>query len=130
MAAQQAARCQSFLANMSTTQLSAVNTAKAILSNGTSQAGGKAIVSYYRIYIEQCPLGQGTCTTPGNETPLASPADPTQNSYSCEVWAMCTFQPMFTGPIGLLGSVPGLNAPYNIVVKEDCVFEGTQGLNQ
>ncbi len=141
MAAQQGARAQTFKNNLtiyqnpanvfagSRTVYSTVNTVKNVINNGTGSAGG-ASVTYWQCYIEQCSLNSGTISTPGNETSLAGPADPTQYTYDVQVVANCTLNPLFIGNMGFFPSVPGLNAPWTTQICQEATFETYAGLDQ
>lgn len=134
---QAASRCPQFLANISqtisgvtTTQLSAVNTALAVSKSCCSQIGGNTVqwVST-NTFIYVCPMGGTTMTTPGANKPLPSAANPTANTYDCVVVVGANIQPIFPGFSSMLGSIPGLNSAFFASAQTESVFESTANLS-
>lgn len=135
---QAAARCPQFKANVTqtiagvtTTQLSAINTALAVSKNCCNNIGGNTVqwVST-NTFIYVCPMGSTTMTTPGANTPLSTDANPTSNTYDCVVVVGANIQPIFPGFKSIVGNLPGLNQPFFASAQTEAVFESTANLNQ
>ena len=141
LAAQMAARSQSFLSDTNATAtppaLSAVHNAQNIASMACNQIGGMlgtthgVTLSSTNVYIKVCPLGGKTTsvTQPAANTPLSAAAQPVSYTYNCEVVLTGSIQPLCPGLKSLVGSIPGLNAPYIAYARADYVFENTNNLN-
>lgn len=132
-AAQTAARSKTFLVDTSPTDRSAVHTANASAQVAINAVGGGMVsLTATNTYIKICPNGGGpsAVTTPGANIALSTPADPNNNTYSCEVICTGTIQPLFPGAGSMVGSLPGFNAPMNTTVRSDCFFENVTNLNE
>ena len=133
LAVQQAARAKTFLADTSTTQLSAVDVAAKVANSSVQNIGGNSVsITSVNTFIKVCPLAGGPTqgTSPGANKALTTPANTSTNTYSCEVVILGSVQPLFPGGKSLLGTIPGFNAPIVTNVRSDCFFEGTSNLNQ
>jgi len=127
LAASLGAQCKTFQANVSSTDLSAVNMA--------NQAAEQAVAAFSGISLDQvstcivvCPIGGSTVTR--QSTPLTSPANTSLNTYNFEVVLQAQIQPLMNGSSSFFGSIPGLTGPLTTSAKADIFFENTQGLNQ
>jgi len=132
-AAQSAARAKTFLTDISPTDRSAVHIAQAAAQVAINAIGGGMVsLTSTTTYIKICPNGGGPAavTTPGANTALSAPADPNNNTYSCEVICSGTIQPLFPGAPSMAGSLQGFNAPIVTTVRSDCFFENVSNLNQ
>jgi Flp pilus assembly protein TadG len=133
LAAQQAARAKTFLADTSSTDLSAVDLATKVANSSVNNIGGNMVaITSVNTFVKVCPLAGGTTavTTPGANKALTTPANTSTNTYSCEVVILGSLQPLFPGGKSMLGSIPGFNAPIVTTVRSDCFFESTSNLNQ
>jgi hypothetical protein len=135
-ASQAACRCPQFLNNITqtisgvtTTQLSAVNTALMVSKYCLNNIGGNTVqwVST-NTFIYICPMGSSTMTTPGANKSLTSPADPTNFTYDCVVVVGANIQPIFPG-FSAFYAIPGLNSPFYTSAQTESVFETTSNLN-
>lgn len=137
MAAEQAAKSENFLTDAQqvvngNTQfsLSAVHKAQAVAQMGCQGIGNGSVQwQNTNVYIYSCPLGSTTLTSPGANTPLAAAANPTANTYNCVVITNALLQPMFPGARGMVGSIPGFNAPIPCTIQSSRYFENTANLN-
>ncbi len=132
LAAEQAALAKTFLTDTSATQLSAVDVAAKVAKASVANIGGNSVtITSVNTYIKVCPLAGSSSqvTTPGANLVLSAPANPTSNTYNCEVVVLGSVQPLFPGA-SLLGTIPGFNAPIVTSVRSDCYFENTSNLNQ
>ena len=135
-ASQAAARCPQFLANITTTvggvtttQLSAVNTALLVSKTYLANVGGNTVQwASTNTFIYVCPMGSTTITTPGANKTLTTSATPATNTYDCVVVVGANIQPVFPGFSSFVGSLPGLNAPFLTSAQTESVFESTANL--
>lgn len=132
LAAQAASRCQTFKVNLaSPTTNGAVTTAQNVSQNCLSKVGGGAITWISTdTYIYVCPLGSSKFTTPGANTPLPTPADSVNNTYTCVVKIHATLAPVFPGFKAMIGSIPGLNSAFDTYATGENFFENTGNLNE
>jgi hypothetical protein len=64
------------------------------------------------------------------QTPLANPADDSNNTYQVEVTATALVDPAFKYNMPFFGAAPGLTAPMVITMIDRQYAENPQGLNQ
>lgn len=127
LAAQAGSQSKSFATDTSATQLSAVNIAKAVATQSVQGFKGIALTNI-TTQIAICPLGGSTVTR--QTTALAKPADTNVNTYNIEVLVTGSISPLVTLPKSILGTVPGLTAPFVTSARCSVFSEFPQGLNQ
>lgn len=128
LAAQAGSQCKSFATNTSTTQLSAVNLAKAVATQSVQGFNGITLTNI-TTQIAICPLATGSAVT-RQTTALAKPADTNTYTYNIEVLVTGSISPLVTLPKSILGTVPGLTAPFVTSARCSVFSEFPQGLNQ
>ena len=129
-AAMQAAKCQTFQ-NNSAVGISAVNTADAWAAQATNSFSGITITPPVNVYILQTNVTSGTTTKGTSRTALTTAADTANNIYDIQVEINGQIAPLV--PVvfgGIVGPVPGLTAPFPVVVRSQYVSEVPQGLNK
>jgi hypothetical protein len=127
LAANSGAQCQTFLADVSSTNTSSTTTASAIAQSATSGFKGVTLTQG-GYYIVTTPLAGGTVTR--QSTPLSKAADPTNYAYNFEVVLQGQLQPLVPQVSGWWIQIPGLNEPVSTQARSDVFFENTQGLTQ
>lgn len=127
LAAQAASQSKSFMANTSTTQLSAVNIAKQVATQSVAGFNGITLTTI-TTQIAICPLTGSGVTR--QATALAKPADTNTYNYNIEVLLTGSISPLVTMPKSLFGTVPGLTGPFVTNAKCSVFCEFPQGLNQ
>ena len=120
-------RCKSFETDVSTSDLSASNTANQIIQQAMSTNPGIS-VQQITTYIVVFPLSGSSASR--QTTPLSLPANTSVNAYNFEVSVQVQENPWFAYPSPFFGSVPGLTAPIVTTIRSDSFFENTQGLTQ
>ncbi len=134
-AAQNAAKCQTFLANDASAGLiSSVNTARFWAVKSAQAFSGITLGpipgSGCQVFILYTDLG-GTSGNQPADTPLATAADPLNNVYTIQVQLSGSFDPLLPMPGGILGvGVPGLTSPAPVMVLSTAGAEVPQGLNK
>lgn len=126
-AAHAAARTKSFMANVSGTDLSAVNTARN-QAMATANAFSEITISDVTTRILITDLASRRVTS--QTTPLAQPADTSANLYQIETVVSGQINPIINCDTGEVPGIPGLSAPVPISVASREVCEYPQGLNQ
>jgi hypothetical protein len=127
LTAASASQSKSFLTNVSSTQLSAVNDANLIAKQSVQGFSGVTL-NTITTQIVVCNFSSGAITR--QTTALVQAADTSANSYNIEILMNGQINPFITVPKGVLGSVPGLTAPFVITVRAAMFAENPQGLNQ
>jgi hypothetical protein len=128
LASSAASEASTFQTDLSPSQRSATNIARAVATQAAAGFSGINLQNT-ATYLVVCPLvSNGTVTR--QSTKLATPADSSHNSYSVEVVLSGQLQPLVPSSRGWFGNVPGLTAPITLSARNDVAFENTQGLTQ
>lgn len=127
LAAMNASQCKTFQANVSSSQLSAVNTANLVATQSCQGFSGVVLTTTVA-NIVICSLSTSQVTR--QSTPLALAANTSANSYNIEVVLNGQISPLITCPKSFFGSIPGLTAPITTFVRSSMFAENPQGLNQ
>ena len=128
-AAQQAAKCQTFLLNSSVGP-SACNTASTWAQTASSSFTGITLVQPVNVYILSTNVISGVQTKNPSWTPLPVAADTTNNIYDIQVELNGQIAPLIAFSQSYFGNVPGLTVPFSITVRSQYTSEVPQGLNQ
>ena len=126
-AASAGSQCKSFSTNISSSDLSATNTANQSIQNAITSGSGITINQIHTYIIIHSLSGS---TTTKQSVQLAQPANTTLNSYNFEVSIQAQVPPFWTGSSKYFGNIPGLTSPLVTTVRADSFFENTQGLTQ
>lgn len=127
LAAMSACQCKSFQANVSSTQLSALNTASAIASQSCAGFSGVTLTSTVTNIVV---FNFSTSKVTRQSTALTTAADTSANSYNIEVVLSGQIAPLIPCPKSFFGTIPGLTAPITTFARSSMFAENPQGLNQ
>ncbi len=126
-AASAASKAKSFLADISSTEKSAVNLA-VTTANRTASSFAEVTINQVNTRIVITDLA--SLAVSRRNAPLASPADTDLNLYEIETLVDGQVNPLIPFTSGLLPGVPGLSAPIRVSVVSRQFVENPQGLNQ
>lgn len=126
--AMQASKCPTFQTDSSIGP-SSVTTAQAWANKATAAFTGLTLTQI-NTYIVQVDATSGAVTKSASGQALASAADITKFIYDIQVELQGQIAPLIPFGGGLLGNVPGLTAPYPVVVRSQYTSEVPQGLNK
>jgi hypothetical protein len=128
--AMQAAKCQTFQTD-SAVGISSINTADAWSAKAAGAFSGITVTPPVNVYIMQTNVTSGITTKGTNRQALATAADTDNNIYDIQVELNGQIEPLIRVPMaGILGPIPGITGPYNVVVRSQYTSEVPQGLNK
>jgi hypothetical protein len=126
-AAQAASIAKTYLADLNSSQMSAVNIANARARYYASSWKGISVV---RVDTYLLTTDVATKSFTRQQLPLSSPPDTARNLYQIEVVVTGDINPLmrYAGP--LFGNIPGFTKAYRCSIATEQLFENTDGLTQ
>lgn len=125
-AAYHASRSKTFLQNVSSTELSAVNAATQAAQQ-TASKFSEIRVNSVACNIVITRLSNGTVTK--QSTPLQQPADTSTFAYQIETVLNGSANPLLNASSNYWANIPGLTSAIPVIISSRSYFENPQGLN-
>jgi hypothetical protein len=126
-AAQQAAKCTTFQADTAIGP-SAVTTANTWATKAAGAFSGLTL-NTVNVYIVSTNVSSGVMSKTASGIKLANAADTSNNIYDIQVELIGQIEPLIRFS-NYFGSIPGLSAPFPVVVRSQYTSEVPQGLSQ